>query len=97
MPFYKLGDRSPKVPESGNYWVAPCASLIGHIQLDEEASVWFGAVLRGDNELIHIGARSNIQDGSVLHTDLDTRLLWGRTAQLATRRFCTGARWGKAR
>ncbi|KZL21252.1 2,3,4,5-tetrahydropyridine-2,6-dicarboxylate N-acetyltransferase [Pseudovibrio axinellae] len=70
MPFYKLGDVSPKLPENGNYWVAPCASLIGNVQLDEEASIWFGAVLRGDNELIHIGARSNIQDGSVLHTDL---------------------------
>jgi carbonic anhydrase/acetyltransferase-like protein (isoleucine patch superfamily) len=57
------------VPADGRFWIAPTATLIGNISLAEDASVWFGAVLRGDNEPISIGSRSNIQDGAVLHTD----------------------------
>ena len=51
-------------------WVAPTACLVGKVQLDQGASVWFGAVLRGDNELILIGENSNVQDGAVMHTDM---------------------------
>ncbi len=69
MPFYKLDGESVGTPASGAFWVAPNAVLLGKVKLEEEASVWFGAVLRGDNELITVGARSNVQDGSVLHTD----------------------------
>ena len=58
-----------ETPPNGAFWVAPSAVLIGRVKLEEEASVWFGAILRGDNELITVGARSNVQDGSVLHTD----------------------------
>ena len=62
---YRLGDARVDVhPDS---WVAPDASLIGKVRLEAGASVWFGAVLRGDNELIHVGEGSNVQDGSVLH------------------------------
>ena len=69
MAFYKLDGFSVSTPASGMFWVAPNAVLLGKVKLEEEASVWFGAVLRGDNELITVGARSNVQDGSVLHTD----------------------------
>jgi carbonic anhydrase/acetyltransferase-like protein (isoleucine patch superfamily) len=69
MPLYALDDARPELPASGRYWVAPGAQVMGRVRLGEDASIWFGAVLRGDNELIDIGARSNIQDGSVLHTD----------------------------
>ncbi|MFT3730880.1 MAG: gamma carbonic anhydrase family protein [Hyphomicrobium sp.] len=69
MPLYELDGQSVTTPPSGAFWVAPNAILLGKVKLEEEASVWFGAVLRGDNELITIGARSNVQDGSVLHTD----------------------------
>jgi carbonic anhydrase/acetyltransferase-like protein (isoleucine patch superfamily) len=69
MSLYTLDGVAVSTPTSGNYWVAPTASLIGRVQLDEDASVWFGAVLRGDNELIRVGPRSNVQDGCVLHTD----------------------------
>ncbi len=69
MPLYKLDGESVRTPASGAFWVAPNAVLIGKVQLEEDASVWFGAILRGDNELITVGARSNVQDGSVLHTD----------------------------
>jgi carbonic anhydrase/acetyltransferase-like protein (isoleucine patch superfamily) len=69
MPLYALDGAEVKTPGPGKYWVAPNAVLLGKVALDEDASVWFGAVLRGDNELIRVGARSNVQDGSVLHTD----------------------------
>ena len=70
MPLYSLADRHPTLPPGGQYWVAPNASLIGDVRLGQDASVWFGAVLRGDNEPIVIGARSNIQELCVLHTDM---------------------------
>lgn len=68
MTLYRL-DHSVAVPESGRYWVAPNATVLGHVRLGEDASVWFNAVVRGDNELIDIEERVNIQDGCVLHTD----------------------------
>jgi carbonic anhydrase/acetyltransferase-like protein (isoleucine patch superfamily) len=68
MPLYALDGVSPYI--SPGVWVAPDAQLIGLVDLGPDASVWFGAVLRGDNEKISIGARTNIQDGAVLHTDL---------------------------
>ena len=67
MPLYSLDGSSPQIHETA--WVAETAVLIGQVELDAEASIWFGAVLRGDNEIIAIGMRSNIQDNAVLHTD----------------------------
>lgn len=64
---YALDGVAPEIAPTA--WVAPGTKLIGRIRLHEEASVWFNAVLRGDNELIEIGLRSNVQDGCVLHTD----------------------------
>jgi len=69
MVLYTIDGVRVKLPPQGQYWVAPNAVLIGKVKLGVEASVWFGAVVRGDNDLIHIGARTNIQDGCVLHTD----------------------------
>jgi carbonic anhydrase/acetyltransferase-like protein (isoleucine patch superfamily) len=69
LPIYQLDGIEPKLPSKGEYWIAPDAVLIGNIRLDRNTSVWFGAVLRGDNELIHIGEGSNAQDRCVLHTD----------------------------
>jgi carbonic anhydrase/acetyltransferase-like protein (isoleucine patch superfamily) len=66
---YELDGLRPEFPEAGRYWVAPTATLIGKVRLKLDASVWFGAVLRGDNEWIEIGERSQIQDNSTLHTD----------------------------
>ena len=57
------------VPASGNYWVAPTATVIGNVTLEEDASVWFNTVIRGDNERIIIGEGANVQEGCVLHTD----------------------------
>ena len=73
---YRLGDA--RVEAHPDSWIAPGASVIGRVRLDAGASVWFGAVLRGDNELIHIGEGSNVQDGSVLHTDMGWPLTVGK-------------------
>ena len=69
MTIYALGDWTPELPAAGEFWVAPDAVLIGRVRLLKNASVWFGAVLRGDNDLIEIGENSNVQDNSVVHTD----------------------------
>lgn len=69
MAIYALGDWRPELPPQGQYWLAPNATLIGRVRLLPGASVWFGAVLRGDNEWITVGERSNIQDLCVIHTD----------------------------
>lgn len=69
MALYELDGVRVKTPGEGAYWVAPNAVVLGKVEIHADASVWFGAVVRGDNELISIGPRSNVQDGSVLHTD----------------------------
>lgn len=75
---YALDGVSPELPPGdGACWIAPDAVLIGKVRLDRDASVWFGAILRGDNELIHIGEGSNIQDRCVLHTDMGYPLTVG--------------------
>ena len=73
---YRLG--SAEVDCHAESWIAPGASVIGKVRLDKGASVWFGAVLRGDNELIHIGEDSNVQDGTVMHTDMGSPLTLGK-------------------
>ena len=69
MNVYNLGDKKPQLPPEGEYWLAPTATVIGDVILKPGASVWFGAVVRGDNDPITIGQDTNIQDGSVLHSD----------------------------
>src|SRR6202167_3887352 len=66
---YELDGHKPDLPEAGRYWIAPNATVIGKVRLKTDASVWFGAVLRGDNEWIELGERSQIQDNATLHTD----------------------------
>ena len=69
MNIYALDGQAPEFPQSGEYWVADTAVLIGKVRLKHEASVWFGAVVRADNEWIELGERSQIQDNATLHTD----------------------------
>ncbi|MDE0589604.1 gamma carbonic anhydrase family protein [Halocynthiibacter sp. C4] len=75
MTLYALGTRRPVVHKNG--WVAPDANVIGDIEIAEDASVWFGSTLRGDNEKITIGAGSNVQENCVLHTDMGFPLTVG--------------------
>jgi carbonic anhydrase/acetyltransferase-like protein (isoleucine patch superfamily) len=77
MTVYALADKNPQLPSDGEYWVAPNATVIGDVTLHPGASVWFGAVVRGDNDPITIGRDTNIQDGSVLHSDPGEPLIIG--------------------
>src|SRR5512136_1636684 len=73
---YSLGER--QVQCLGDYYIAPNATVIGSVVLEPDASIWFNAVVRADNDLIRIGARSNVQDGAVLHTDEGIQLTLGQ-------------------
>jgi carbonic anhydrase/acetyltransferase-like protein (isoleucine patch superfamily) len=77
MPIYSLGERRPEL--RGRCFVADTAALIGSVILEDEASVWFNTVVRGDSDLITIGRRTNVQDGSVLHADPDVPLTLGES------------------
>jgi carbonic anhydrase/acetyltransferase-like protein (isoleucine patch superfamily) len=69
MPIYELDGQAPEFPADGKYWIAETAVLIGRVRMKIHSSIWFGAVLRGDNEWIEVGERSQIQDNATLHTD----------------------------
>jgi carbonic anhydrase/acetyltransferase-like protein (isoleucine patch superfamily) len=75
MAIFQLGDDVPRIDPGA--WVADSASVIGRVALHEGASIWYGAVLRGDNDWITVGRHSNVQDGSVLHTDHGVPLALG--------------------
>jgi carbonic anhydrase/acetyltransferase-like protein (isoleucine patch superfamily) len=77
MTIFRLADKAPVLPGADDYWIAPNATVIGDVRLARGASVWFGAVLRGDNDPITIGENSNVQDGAVLHSDPGAPLLIG--------------------
>ena len=69
MAIYELDGKYPQLPADGQYFIAETAAVIGNVHLKTGASVWFGSVLRGDNELIEIGEGSNVQDNCTFHTD----------------------------
>ena len=75
MALYELDGVAPQL--AAGAWVADSAQVIGHVVLGENASIWFGAVLRGDNEALTIGRDTNVQDGSVLHSDMGSPLTLG--------------------
>lgn len=79
-----LGDRAP-VLEGGGHFIAENATLIGSVRLKDQASVWFNSVLRGDNDWLEVGERSNIQDGCILHTDPGIRLVVGNGVTIGHR------------
>ncbi len=69
MPLYALGEMQPETPPADRFWIAPDAHVIGQVHLGADVGIWFGAVLRGDNEPITVGARTNIQEGTMIHVD----------------------------
>lgn len=94
MTIYALDGISPELPGPGRYWIAPDASVIGRVRLEANASVWFGAVLRGDNELILVGENSNVQDHCVLHTDMGAPLSIGKNCTVGHRAMLHGCTIG---
>ncbi|MGV8986739.1 MAG: gamma carbonic anhydrase family protein [Cypionkella sp.] len=90
---YTLDGQAPEVGTGA--WIAPSASVIGKVVLEDEASIWFGAVLRGDNEVIWVGQGSNVQDNAVLHTDMGRPLLIGANCTIGHRAMLHGCTIGE--
>jgi carbonic anhydrase/acetyltransferase-like protein (isoleucine patch superfamily) len=94
MPLYSLDGHSPDIPERDRVWIAPDAHIIGRVRLRRDVGVWFGAVLRGDIELIDVEDRSNIQDGAILHADPGFPLIVGEGVTVGHRAILHGCRIG---
>ena len=94
MPIYALDDLIPQTPGEGRFWIAPDAQVVGHVILAEDVGIWFGAAIRGDNEPIRIGARSNIQEGAVLHSDMGFPLTIGADVTIGHRAILHGCSIG---
>jgi carbonic anhydrase/acetyltransferase-like protein (isoleucine patch superfamily) len=93
MAIYQFEEWVPQIADSA--WVADSASVIGRVRMDEGASVWYGAVLRGDNDLIHLGRNCNVQDGCVLHTDRGLPLLLADNVSVGHQVMLHGCRIGE--
>lgn len=91
---YALDGVAPEMAADGDYWIAPNAQLMGRVRLESGTSVWFGAVLRGDNELILLGEGSNIQENSVLHTDIGYPLTIGKNCTIGHKAMLHGCTIG---
>jgi carbonic anhydrase/acetyltransferase-like protein (isoleucine patch superfamily) len=94
MNLFDLGDHRPILPPNGEYWIAPGAVVVGRVELKVNSSVWFGAVLRGDNDPIVVGEGTNIQDHSVLHTDEGVPLTIGGGVTVGHRAMLHGCTVG---
>lgn len=92
MPLYQYGDRVPTVHDS--VFVAPNASVIGSVVLSENVSVWFGATIRGDNDVITLGKGSNVQEGAVMHTDPGLTLTLGENVTIGHQAMLHGCTVG---
>lgn len=90
---YGLGDLRPTLEGEGHF-IAHNATVIGKVLLQEKSSIWFNVVIRGDNDLITIGPESNVQDGSVLHTDSGVRLTLGRGVTVGHKAMLHGCEIG---
>ena len=95
MPIYSLDDISPILPEPESFWIAPDAHVIGRVRLGRDVGIWFGAVLRGDNELIDIGEGTNIQEGALLHTDMGAPLSIGAGCTIGHKAILHGCTIGE--
>lgn len=94
MPNYILEGHEPKMEDRNSVFIAPSADIIGKIILGASVSIWFGAVLRGDNEPIAIGEGSNIQDQSVIHTDMGVPATIGKNCTVGHRALLHGCTVG---
>jgi carbonic anhydrase/acetyltransferase-like protein (isoleucine patch superfamily) len=95
MPIYSLDDAAPILPDAGRFWIAPDAHVIGRVRLGVDVGIWFGAVLRGDNELIDIGEATNIQEGALLHTDMGAPLTVGAGCTIGHKAILHGCTIGE--
>ncbi len=94
MAIHALDGAMPRLPAEGRFWIAPGASVIGGVELGEDVGIWFGAVLRGDGEPIVIGAESNLQELTVVHTDPGCPATVGRGCTIGHRAILHGCTIG---
>ena len=94
MTMYRLGDLAPTTPANGDYWIAPGAHVIGNVVIGAGVGIWFGATLRGDNEVIEIGDGSNVQENTVMHTDLGFPLVIGKNCTIGHKAMLHGCTIG---
>lgn len=92
MAIYQLGDDAPEIDASA--YVAESANLIGKVTVEANASVWFGVTIRGDNERITIGENSNVQEGTVMHTDMGYPLVVGKNVTIGHQAMLHGCTVG---
>lgn len=94
MPIFALNGIEPEFEDRQSNWIAPDATVIGKVRLGRDAGIWFGAVLRGDNELISIGADTNVQEHAVMHTDMGFPLTVGSGCTIGHRAVLHGCTIG---
>lgn len=94
MALHILDGIAPELPAEGSCWIAASADVIGRVRLERNASIWFNAVLRGDNELISVGEGSNVQDGCALHTDMGSPLTVGKHCTIGHKAMLHGCTIG---
>ena len=95
MPLFTLDGLAPEFEHGKSNWIAPDATLVGKVFLGENAGIWFGAVLRGDNELIHVGRNTNVQEHTVMHTDMGYPLTIGEGCTIGHRAMLHGCTIGE--
>ncbi len=93
MPIYRLGEHTPQMQDG--VWIAETATVIGDVHLGRNANIWFGAILRGDNDPITIGDNTNVQDGAVLHTDDGVPLTIGADVTIGHKAMLHGCTVGE--
>ena len=94
MPIYSLDGKQPEFEDRASNWVAPDASIMGDIFIGQDVGIWFGVVLRGDNEPIRIGARTNVQEHTIMHTDPGFPLTIGEGCTIGHRALLHGCTIG---
>lgn len=94
MPIFTLDGHAPQFEHRESNWIAPDATLIGKVFLGENAGIWFGAVLRGDNEWVHVGRNTNVQEHTVMHTDMGYPLNIGEGCTIGHRAMLHGCTIG---
>lgn len=94
MAMYKLGWHGPELPAHGSFWIAATATVAGQVRLGRDVGIWFGAVLRGDDEALEIGNQTNIQDNAVLHADPGFPLIIGRGCTIGHAAIVHGCKIG---
>ncbi|GFE66789.1 gamma carbonic anhydrase family protein [Litoreibacter roseus] len=95
MTLYTLDTLGPDLPEGDDFWIAPDANVIGKIRVETAVSIWFGATLRGDNEWITLGAGTNVQENTVMHTDMGFPLTIGAGCTIGHKAMLHGCTIGE--